>query len=199
MINGANTSVVIDLNDIGDDEWQEAQKKYLAITPIIMEDDWYGEDNYRGEQGYERRSKEVGVSSRTLRRWVDAYQSTGSIGSLIDQKRGWRKGSKRLNDETEKIISEVINDFYLTVQRPNVQATIREIHRRCYLDDIEKPSKNTIRNRVKEIKEKELLRGRGQRKRAKQKFTAKAGQFPERQLPSQCHSDRPHTSRFDTG
>ncbi|MGP5297449.1 Mu transposase C-terminal domain-containing protein [Psychrobacter faecalis] len=183
VIDGANTSVVIDLNDIGDDEWQEAQKKYLAITPLIMEDDWYGEDNYRGEQGYERRAKEVGVSSRTLRRWVDAYQSTGSIGSLIDQKRGWRKGAKRLNHETENLISEVINDFYLTVQRPNVQATIREIHRRCYLEDIEKPSKNTIRNRIKEIKEKDLLRGRGQRKRAKQKFTAKAGQFPDANYP----------------
>lgn len=183
VIDGANTSVVIDLNDIGDDEWQEAQKKYLAITPLIMEDDWYGEDNYRGEQGYERRSKEVGVSSRTLRRWVDAYQSTGSIGSLIDQKRGWRKGAKRLNGETENLISEVINNFYLTVQRPNVQATIREIHRRCYLEDIEKPSKNTIRNRIKEIKEKDLLRGRGQRKRAKQKFTAKAGQFPDANYP----------------
>ncbi|WP_232602128.1 Mu transposase C-terminal domain-containing protein [Photobacterium carnosum] len=183
VIDGANTSVVIDLNDIGDDEWQEAQKKYLAITPLIMEDDWYGEDNYRGEQGYERRSKEVGVSSRTLRRWVDAYQSTGSIGSLIDQKRGWRKGAKRLNGETENLISEVINNFYLTVQRPNVQATIREIHRRCYVEDIEKPSKNTIRNRIKEIKEKDLLRGRGQRKRAKQKFTAKAGQFPDANYP----------------
>lgn len=183
VIDGANTSVVIDLNDIGDDEWQEAQKKYLAITPLIMEDDWYGKDNYRGEQGYERRAKEVGVSSRTLRRWVDAYQSTGSIGSLIDQKRGWRKGAKRLNDETENLINEVINDFYLTVQRPNVQATIREIHRRCYLEDIEKPSKNTIRNRIKEIKEKDLLLGRGQRKRAKQKFTAKAGQFPDANYP----------------
>ena len=183
VIDGANTSVVIDLNDIGDDEWQEAQKKYLAITPLIMEDDWYGEDNYRGEQGYERRAKEVGVSSRTLRRWVDAYQSTGSIGSLIDQKRGWRKGAKRLNGETENLISEVINNFYLTVQRPNVQATIREIHRRCYVEDIEKPSKNTNRNRIKEIKEKDLLRGRGQRKRAKQKFTAKAGQFPDANYP----------------
>ena len=183
VIDGANTSVVIDLNDIGDDEWQEAQKKYLAITPLIMEDDWYGEDNYRVEQGYERRAKEVGVSSRTLRRWVDAYQSTGSIGSLIDQKRGWRKGAKRLNGETENLISEVINNFYLTVQRPNVQATIREIHRRCYVEDIEKPSKNTIRNRIKEIKEKDLLRGRGQRKRAKQKFTAKAGQFPDANYP----------------
>lgn len=183
VTDGTNTSVVIDLNDIGDNEWQEAQKKYLAITPLIMEDDWYGKDNYRGEQGYERRAKEVGVSSRTLRRWVDAYQSTGSIGSLIDQKRGWRKGAKRLNDETENLINEVINDFYLTVQRPNVQATIREIHRRCYLEDIEKPSKNTIRNRIKEIKEKDLLRGRGQRKRAKQKFTAKAGQFPDANYP----------------
>ena len=183
VTDGANTSVVIDLNDIGDDEWQEAQKKYLAITPLIMVDDWYGEDNYRGEQGYKRRSEEVGVSTRTLRRWVDAYQSTSSIGSLIDRKRGWRKGSKRLNDETENIISEVINDFYLTVQRPNAQAAIREIHRRCYLEDIEKPNKNTIRNRIKEIKEKDLLRGRGQRKRAKQKFTAKAGQFPDANYP----------------
>ena len=183
VTDGASTSFVIDLNDIGDDEWQEAQKKHLAITPLILENDWFGEDHYRGEQGYVRRAEEVGVSTRTLRRWVDAYQSTNSIGSLIDQKRGWRKGAKRLNDDIENIISAVINDFYLTVQRPNVQAAIREIFRRCHLEGIDKPSKNTIRNRISEIKEKDLLRGRGQRKRAKQKFTPKAGQFPDANYP----------------
>lgn len=181
--NSSNVSVVVDLNSIGDDEWQEAQRKYFAITPIIMGYEEHGKDDYYGEKGYERRAREVGVSSRTLKRWVKAYQSTNSIGSLINKRSGWRKGSSRLDKKVEIIINEVINDFYLTSQRPTAQATIREIHRLCYAKGLDKPNSNTIRSRIREISEKDLLRGRGQRKRAKQKFTAKAGQFPDANYP----------------
>lgn len=178
-----NVAVVVDLNDIGDEEWQEAQKKLLAISPIIMGDDSYCTKGFSLEKAYEKRAKEVGVSSRTLKRWVKAYQSTYSIGSLISKKRGWKQGTKRLDAKVEKVLNDVIDDYYLTTQRPTAQAAIREIHKRCYIQGLNKPSKNTIRNRIDQISEKDLLRGRGQRKRAKQKFTAKAGQFPDANHP----------------
>src|SRR5699024_2835731 len=169
-----NASLQVDLDEISDEDWKKAQQKYLAIKPLIGG----GYDNYIGEQGYERRAKEVGVSSRTLKRWVKSYQSTNSIGSLLDKKRGWRSGQTRISSQMNKLINELINDYYLTNQRQNMQSTIREVYKRCHQLSYEKTSANTIRRRIKSISEEKLLKGRGQRKKAKQKFTPKAGQFP---------------------
>lgn len=174
-----NVSLQVDLDEISDEDWKKAQQKYLAIKPLIGG----GYDNYIGEQGYERRAKEVGVSSRTLKRWVKSYQSTNSIGSLLDKKRGWRSGQTRISSQMNKLINEVINDYYLTIQRPTIQSTIREVYKRCHQLGYEKPSANTIRRRIKSISEEKLLKGRGQRKKAKQKFTPKAGQFPDANYP----------------
>lgn len=178
-VSESNVSVIVDLNEISDKDWQKAQRKYLAIKPLLGGVGF----KYNGVKGYEKRAEEVGVSSRTLRRWVEQYQSTDSIGSLLDRKRGWSEGKSRIEPETDNLINEVINDFYLTIQRPTVQATIREVNRLCFKEGYEKPSPNTIRNRIKNISEEKLLKGRGQRKRAKQKFTAKAGQFPDSNYP----------------
>lgn len=174
-----NVSLQVDLDEISDEDWKKAQKKYLAIKPLIGG----GYDNYIGEQGYERRAKEIGVSSRTLKRWVKSYQSTSSIGSLLDKKRGWRNGKTRISSQMNKLIDDVINDYYLTIQRPTIQSTIREVYKRCYKLGYEKPSENTIRRRIKSISEEKMLKGRGQRKKAKQKFTPKAGQFPDANYP----------------
>ncbi|OLF39702.1 transposase, partial [Psychrobacter sp. Rd 27.2] len=65
----------------------------------------------------------------------------------------------------------------------SVEATIREVFKRCYKLDIDKPSKKAIRTRIKRISEKALLRGRGYREKAKNKFTPKAGKFPDADYP----------------
>lgn len=175
----SNVSVKVDLDKIGDDAWQQAQERYLAIKPIVSG----SLSEYAGERGYERRSKEVGVSSRTLKRWVKAYESTGSIGSLIQKKKGPPTGGTRLDVSQENVIREVINDYYLSIQRPSVESTVREVTKRCHLRNITKPSKNTIRRRIASLSEKDVLRGRGQRRQAKQKFTPKAGKFPGADVP----------------
>ncbi|MDY3306781.1 hypothetical protein [Psychrobacter sanguinis] len=154
-VSESNVSVIVDLNEISDKDWQKAQRKYLAIKPLLGGVGF----KYNGVKGYEKRAEEVGVSSRTLRRWVEQYQSTDSIGSLLDRKRGWSEGKSRIEPETDNLINEVINDFYLTIQRPTVQATIREVNRLCFKEGYEKPSPNTIRNRIKNISEEKLLKG----------------------------------------
>ena len=88
------------------------------------------------------------------------------------------KGDNQLKPHVEKLIQDVINEHFLTIQRPTEESTIREVLKRCYELGIDKPSKNTIRRRISQISEKNYLRGRGFRKRAKQKFTPKPGTFP---------------------
>lgn len=140
ITNQSDVSVKVDLNDIADEDWQKAQKKLLAIKPLIG-GAW---DEYTGERGYERRASETDVSARTLKRWVKAYKSTNSIASLLDKKRGWQGGKGRISKQLETLIDEVINEFYLSIQRPSVEATIREVFKRCHQRAIVKPSKNTV-------------------------------------------------------
>lgn len=171
--------VQVDINDISDEDWQKAQKKYLAIKPLIGG----AYDEYTGERGYERRADETEVSARTLKRWVKAYKSTNSVASLLDKKRGWQSGKGRISKNLEKVIDDVINEHYLDIQRPSVEATIREVNKRCHKLGFSKPSKNTIRRRIERISERDFLRGRGYREKAKDKFTPKAGFFPNADYP----------------
>lgn len=175
----SDVSVQVDLNEISDEDWQKAQKKYLAIKPLIGG----AYDEYTGERGYERRANETEVSARTLKRWVEAYRSTNSIASLLDKKRGWQAGKGRISYKLEKLIDDVINEHYLSIQRPSVEATIREVFKRCHQRAIVKPSKNTVRRRIEKISERDFLRGRGYREKAKDKFTPKAGVFPNADYP----------------
>lgn len=174
-----DVSVKVDLDEISDEDWQKAQQKYLAIKPLMGG----AYDDYYGDTGLERRASEVNVSSRTLRRWRDAYLATNSVVSLLDKKGGWRKGESRLSTQMEKLINSVIEEFYLSIQRPSVEATIREVFKRCYKLGIDKPSKKAIRTRINRLSEKALLRGRGYREKAKNKFTPKAGKFPDADYP----------------
>lgn len=179
VTSGSDVSVQVDLNEISDEDWQKAQKKYLAIKPLIGG----AYDEYTGDRGYERRATETEVSARTLKRWVKAYKSTNSIASLLDKKRGWQDGKGRISNKLEKLIDDVINEHYLSIQRPSVEATIREVFKRCHQKAIVKPSKNTIRRRIEKISERDFLRGRGYREKAKDKFTPKAGVFPNADYP----------------
>lgn len=163
----------LDIDSISDKAWGRAQAKYAAIEPFLR-----GDEDYVGGAGFERRSKECGVSARTLQRWLSNYLKTKSIASLIDGKRGWQEGKRRIDVMQEFIINEVIQDFYLTIQRPTAQATVQEVRKRCHLNGIAKPSKNAILYQIDKIDEKDFLKGRGFRTRAKNKFTPKVGSFP---------------------
>ena len=174
VTNSNNVSINIDAESISDSDWKKAQHKHLIIEPLLS----LNKDGNLLEK-IENRAKEYNVSSRTIRRWIDAYKSTGSIASLLDKKRGWDKEKVRLDYATDTLIKKVINDFYLTPQRPTVQATIRRVHKLCYEKECEKPSGKSIRYRIKQLPESVVLKKRGQRERAKNKFTPKTGSFPE--------------------
>ncbi|NNP77810.1 transposase [Acinetobacter sp. Ac_3412] len=173
---GANIS--IDSNLICDEDWEKAQFKYEAIQPLISLS-----GDYIGTKGLEKRANECNVSTRTIRNWMAAFETTGSIVSLLEQKRGWSTGKVRLERDSDQLIRDVIKDYFLTKQRPSVEATIREVYRRCNKLKMKEPSKNAIRLRISQIPEKEYLKGRGFREKARNKFTAKPGHFPDADHP----------------
>jgi putative transposase len=80
------------------------------------------------------------------------------------------QGRTRLPPFAEAVIEEVIRDFYLTPQRPTAQKAVIEVMRRCRERDIEPPSPGTIRARLNRMPERDRLRGRGYKEKAKNEF-----------------------------
>lgn len=166
----------IDLSEIGDEYWNKALKKYEAIKPLLNEEQY-------DPTSVEAHAEKIGVSKRTLYRWIQAYNSIGSVAGLVDRKRGWSEGNSRLNKEQNELVNQVINDFYLHKQRPSIEQTIREVQRVANLKGIESPSRRTIRKRILSISEEDRLRKRGQKEKAKNKFTPKPNHFPNVDFP----------------
>lgn len=165
-----------DIDDIADDDWKIATKRYAAIQPLLRE-------GMIGRKEVECRAKEVGISAGTLYRWLKRYNACGVTSALIPQKRGWKEGNIRIPLFAEKVVDEVINGYYLTPQRNSVQKTVLEVRRVCLERGIVPPHPNTIRARIARVNEKLRLRGRGHKEKAKNKFFPAAGKFPNADFP----------------
>lgn len=171
-----NLPVTHDLESIGDEDWKIAQTRLAAIRPFIGK-------CLIGRSDLEARAKEQGISLATLYRWIQRYNAYDTITALIPKKRGWKTGNSRLSLYTDKMIEQTINEYYLTPQRPTVKKTVIEIQRRCAELGIKAPNHMSIRARIIKISEKERLRARGFREKAKNKYYPVPGSFPNATYP----------------
>jgi putative transposase len=165
-----------DLAEIADSDWKISETRFAAIKPLIH-------SGMIGRNDVKYRANEVGVSVATLYRWLKRYTAYGVVSALIPQKRGWREGNGRLPVFSAKVIEEVINDFYLTPQKPSIQKTVTEVLRICNERGIDAPSPTGIRARIGKVSERRSLRGRGYKEKAKNKFLPVAGKFPNADYP----------------
>ena len=159
-------------NDIGeysDSEFQEIQRKYLAIQPLLSE-------NITRKEIEEHAAK-INIHYTTLYRWLRRYQSTGTLLGLLPKPSGRKKGETRLDFATEDIMQKIINTYYLSKQKPSIQAVINKIHIECKNRGIVAPSKNTIRNRIHKLSEYEVLKKQGNRSIARTKYEPVPGKF----------------------
>jgi len=166
----------IELSEIADDDWKIAQKRFAAISPLA------GKMTI-GREDAVARAQEVSVNVATLYRWLKKYNATGSVTALIPRRRGWKQGNRRTDPEAEKVIRDVIDEFFLTRQRPSPKHAVTEVHRRCSERGIEPPSHTTVRARISEIPERDRLRARGFREKAVNRFTPAPGKFPNADYP----------------
>jgi putative transposase len=165
-----------DLEEIADADWRVAEARYAAIKPLI-------ERMSYGRSDVVERAKETGNDTATLYRWIKRYSALQSVTALVPKSRGWIVGKTRISHDIEKIIDEVIQGFYLTVQRATPQKAVLEVNRRCHERGLAPPSPSTVRHRLARIPQKEALRGRGHKERAKNKYLPAAGTIPGADFP----------------
>ena len=158
-----------DINEYTDSEFQEIQRKYLAIEPLLSETITRKE--------IEEHAEKINIHYTTLYRWLRRYQSTGTLLGLLPKPSGRKKGETRLDYATEEIIQNVINTYYLSKQKPSIQAVINKIYIECKNREIVAPGKNTIRNRIHKLSEYEVLKKQGSRSMSRTKFEPVPGKF----------------------
>lgn len=171
-----NPSKSRDISLYSDEEFQEVQKKYQAISPMLKND--------MTRKEIEEHANALGVHFTTLYRWLEKYRSTGTLMGLVPKPAGRVKGSTRLSPSVEKIIRDTIENHYLTSQKLPAQEIIRIVHHECKVKELEIPGKNTIRNRINQLSAYEVLKKRGERSKAKTIYEPVPGKF-ERDYPLQ--------------
>lgn len=153
-----NESSTKDLDDLGDDDWKTIVKRMKDISPII---------NGATRKEIEEHAKEVGVHFTTLYRWHKGYISIGSPVGVLGNKRGRKKGTLFIEEDIEEIIHDVIESEYLTPERPSIKFVINKIKIKCIEKNLSFPSNNTIRNRIKQLSQYEILKKQGNKAIAK--------------------------------
>jgi putative transposase len=164
-----------ELSDIGDAQWQEAQRRFAIIQPLL--------GSNVGRRKIEEAAKENGVFFTTLYRWIAKYKETGSCTNLVDLKRGRKTGHLSIASEVEAVIKDAIDSVYLTVHRPSIKHTINEVLIQCRKRGLIAPHDSTIRRRIAQLTEYDMLRARGQRKKARDMYRPASGSFPGADSP----------------
>lgn len=157
-----------DLGDVQDNGWKMIEERMEAILPIVKQ---------LGKEAVDAAAEKAGVHYTTLYRWYRAYLESGNIMGLLPKKVGRREGDTQLDYFAESIIQDVIENFYLTKQRPTAQAVIRKVHARCHESGVKPPSKNTIRNRLTNLDEYTKLKRRYDKSSARDRFKPASGHF----------------------
>ena len=159
-----------ELSDFSDEEWAVAQMRLRMIKPLL-------DNPQRTEADADRLAAAAGIHTKTLYRWLSIFTKAGHISALVPGRRGRKPGTTLLPKATEAVMLTVIEDFFLTKDKPTVSSTIKEVKRRCRLAHVVPPHDNTIRNRLADISEPERLRRRGEKDKA-HRFHRYRGHFP---------------------
>lgn len=158
-----------------DKEWNIAKKRYDIIKPIL--------EGSTDTAKVKELARSNGIHYTTLYRWVKIYSETGIISSLAGTKRSGGKNKSRLDTQVDTLIREIINSLYLDASKKTITKVIRTIMTKCKEQDLEPPHPNTIRNRIKNLSEEEVLKSRYGKSKQRDRFEPIKGEFPGATYP----------------
>ena len=164
------------LEDIRDQDWDEAKRRLEIIQPIL--------DGDLGKEEVIMIAKKNNVHFTTLYRWCKKYKNEGVLQSLVPNvKQRGPKGHIRIEQVSELITKNAIETLYLTKQKLPVNAVYREIVKRCRNADVKAPHINTVRNRIKQLSNEHVVAKRESRQIADRQYRNTDGVFPEGTFP----------------
>ncbi len=159
-----------DGNMIDDASWDEAVAREIVIRRLVS-----GKPINRA--AFYQACSELGLKRTRLYELIDAYKTRPVTSSLVSRPAGIRSGSSRLSKETEAVISDAIQGFYKSTQKPSTNQLHKEVARRCRFRDLQAPAWRTIRRRIDAMDPAEIAAAREGAKVARGRFKPVPGRY----------------------
>lgn len=175
LLNEANAEKPIDLNDYSDQEWAIAQKRLDIIEPLL--------ERKRTLSEIQKIASDHGVAQASIYRWIAKYESNPVLSSLISHTKKRGPNKKRLPKQSNEIIKDFIENYYLKQQKPSFKRTYIKIESACKHKNTAVPSKHTVLNRIQELDPMYVLKKRENTKTAIAKYGAFPGEFKNGKYP----------------
>jgi len=163
------------VSKVSEEHWKEANEKFKIIEPLLKQT--------KTILDVENAAKKAGVHSATIYRWIEQYESTFSIESLLPNTSSGGRGQSRLTDEQEALIKKVIEEHYINKQRKSVSKVHRELKILCLSADIKVPSDNTLRARIKELDKRTVVNSRYGKQKADEQYKPIIGKYKDAKYP----------------
>ena len=137
---------------IGDEKWIDMHKRYIAILPLLRD---------RGMRILNERVDETGIPKETLNHWVDQFTDENQITALLDRQRQWHPVRSGLHYKNRYRVNDAVLSFYLTQDRPTIEATVREVRKSCHEQKVNPPSDASVRSIIRQLPDVVVMQRRG--------------------------------------
>lgn len=161
--------------NLTDKQWNLVQFRYQVIETFL-------DDPERTREDVTIRASEHNIHTNTIYNWLKKYETSGLLTSLLPKPRK-DTGDLRISDEVEEIIHNTIEKEYKNPVRKSVANVCNEVERLCAKQGLKRPHRNTIRNRIKELNAKDVMKSRYSVAEAAHHFRVDKGPFPHADGP----------------
>ena len=159
-----------DINAVDDAAWEQAVAREAVIRGLAC----MATPN-RSEFLFACR--QLGLKRSRLYDLINAYKARPITSSLLTGTAGTQTGSRRLPEVIEVVISEAIEGFFKSRQKPNINALHKEVHRRCAQQGLRAPCWTSVRDRVAAIDPAKLVAAREGAKAARSRYHPVPGTY----------------------
>ena len=143
---------VLSIVQATDSQWERARRREAVIADLENASDLADQVT--------RASVRLGISRRTVFRWLAAYRDAPQTSSLLARPRGTPTGTRRIDAHLEQLIAEVIRDVYLTKVRAKKDEVVRQVGLRCSSKRLTPPSRKAILARLRALDTREVAKAR---------------------------------------
>ena len=157
------TKPTVDLHDASDEVWRSASIREpvirrLAALSTISDTEMLAA------------MAELGLSRSQVYLLVRRYRANSVASSLVRMPPGPPRGQLKLTGEVERLIERLIDQVYLTRQKPKIAALCRAVGHECTRLGLSPPSRTAVVARVQRRSASASLRAREDRKAADDVF-----------------------------
>ncbi|QBF33348.1 Mu transposase C-terminal domain-containing protein [Thalassococcus sp. S3] len=160
----------LDIAVADDDAWEQAVQRE-AISRRLTDQQRISRSDFLAA------CRELGVKRSRPYELIRVYKARPLTSSLMASAAGTQTGSRRLPDEIEAVVSEAIDQFFKSPQKPSINALHKEDRRRFRAKELRAPCLSTLRKRVMALNPAELSAAREGAKVARQRHRPVPGSY----------------------